>query len=168
MRRVRIYFTSISISFTFTITAQATTTALRLKQFFSTTDTIPVVMKDSLEEKTFEKVDVEANFPGGESAWRSYLEQNLNATTPVDHGAPAGSYTVWVQFIVGKDGKISDIKMLTHHGYGMETEVIRILRKSPPWSPAEQNGRYVKAYRKQPVTFVVIDERKHKRRRDQS
>jgi periplasmic protein TonB len=126
-------------------------------------DTIPGIDTNDI---VFEKAEIEAEFPGGESAWRSYLEQNLNANTPVDHGAPAGSYTVWIQFIVGKDGKLSDLKMLTHHGYGMETEVMRILRKSPPWSPAQLNGRTVKAYRKQPVTFVVIDERKRKRHRD--
>lgn len=127
-------------------------------------DTIPAM--DSVDESIFEKVDIEASFAGGESAWRSYLEQNLNANTPVDHGAPAGSYTVWIQFIVGIDGKVSDLKMLTHHGFGMETEVMRILRKSPPWSPAEQKGRPVKAYRKQPVTFVVIDDRKRRKHKD--
>ncbi len=128
------------------------------------TDTIPA--KDSIDERIFDQVDIEADFPGGESAWLKFLERNLNANTPVDNGAPAGAYTVWIQFVVGTDGKLSALKMLTHQGYGMETEVMRILRKSPPWSPAQQDGRTVKAYRKQPVTFVVIDDRKRKRRRD--
>ncbi len=121
-------------------------------------DTIPGEDTNSL--KIFEKVDIEAAFEGGEQGWRTFLEQNLNANTPVDKGAPAGSYTVWVQFIVDKEGKISDIKALTRNGYGMENEVMRIIRKSPLWSPAEQNGRKVKAYRKQPVTFVVQEEKK--------
>ena len=166
MKRIRTGIASIVMSIAISYTSNAKPTPLISTNHSFTTDTIPST--DSIDERIFEKVDIEANFPGGESGWRSYLEQNLNANTPVDHGAPAGSYTVWIQFIVSKDGRISDIKMLTHLGYGMETEVMRILRKSPPWSPAEQNGRTVKAYRKQPVTFVVIDERKHKRRRDQS
>ncbi len=37
----------------------------------------------------------------------------------------------------------------------MEAEVVRMLKKSPKWSPAIQNGKPVKAYRKQPVTFVI-------------
>jgi len=127
------------------------------------TDTIPLV--DSNQLKVFEKVEIEASFPGGESGWRSYLEHNLNANTPVDHGAPAGSYTVWVQFIVDKEGQTSAFKALTNHGYGMEAEVIRIIKKSPPWTPATQDGRMVKAYRKQPVTFVVIDDTKKGRRK---
>lgn len=66
-----------------------------------------------------------------------------------------GIYTVLVQFIVDKTGAISDIKTLTNFGYGMEQEVMRIMKKSPMWSPASQNNRAVKAYRKQPVTFVI-------------
>ena len=103
----------------------------------------------------FEKVDVEATFSGGEAAWRKYLEQNLNPNVPVENGAPIGIYTVLVQFIVDKTGTISDIKTLTNFGYGMEQEVMRIMKKSPMWSPASQSNRAVKAYRKQPVTFVI-------------
>jgi protein TonB len=111
--------------------------------------------KEDDENKIFEKVEIEAMFPGGESAWRKYLERNLNANTPVDNGAPEGSYTVWVQFIVDKEGNISDVKPLTSHGYGMEDEATKIIKKGPKWTPAQQNGRQVKAYRKQPITFVV-------------
>ena len=114
--------------------------------------------KDDDENKVFEKVEVEASFKGGEREWRKYLERNLNANTPVDNGAPEGSYTVVVQFIVDKEGNISDVKALTSYGYGMEDEATKIIRKGPAWVPAVQNGRNVKAYRKQPITFVVSAE----------
>jgi protein TonB len=114
--------------------------------------------KEDDENKVFEKVEVEASFKGGEKEWRRYLERNLNANTPVENGAPAGSYTVVVQFIVDKEGKISDVKALTNHGYGMEEEAVKIIRKGPNWVPAVQNGRNVKAYRKQPITFLVSEE----------
>ena len=126
-------------------------------------DTIPETGAD--ETKVFESVEEEAYFPGKEEAWRNFLMENLNPSVPVDKGAPAGIYTVYIQFIVGKDGKIYDIKPLTKHGYGMEAEVVRILRKSPSWIPAVQHGRNVNAYRKQPVTFQVIEEKKKKRGR---
>jgi len=127
------------------------------KLFSQTSDPPPL---DSLEigDAVFEKVDVEATFSGGESAWRKYLEQNLNPNVPVENGAPVGIYTVIVQFIVDKTGTVSDIKTLTNFGYGMEQEVIRIMKKSPMWTPANQNNRTVKAYRKQPITFVLEDE----------
>ena len=111
-----------------------------------------------LENVVFTKVEVEASFPGGMAGWRSFLEKNLNPNVPVEHGAPIGIYNVMVQFIVDRNGSISDIKMLTNIGFGMEEEVLRILQISPQWIPAMQNKRTVKAYRKQPVTFVVEQE----------
>lgn len=116
------------------------------------------VKKEEDENKVFEKVEVEAKFKGGEAAWRRYLEKSLNPNTPVDNGAPEGTYTVWVQFIVDKAGVISDVKALSSHGYGMEEEAMKVIRKGPAWEPAIQNGRQVKAYRKQPITFVVASE----------
>ena len=110
------------------------------------------------ENKIFEKVEIEASFKGGESAWRKYLERNLNPNTPVDNGAPEGTYTVWVQFVVDKEGAISDVKGLSNKGYGMEEEAVKVIKKGPPWEPAVQNGRKVKAYRKQPITFIVTGE----------
>lgn len=126
-------------------------------------DTLPA-SDTAMEGKIFEAVEEEAYFPGGEQGWRSWLEQNLNPSAPVDNGAPAGLYTIYIQFVVDLDGKVSAIKPLTKHGYGMEAEVMRILRKSPPWVPAIQHGKNVRAYRKQPVTFQVVEEKKKKRR----
>jgi protein TonB len=110
------------------------------------------------ENKIFEKVEVEAEFPGGLPAWRRYLERNLNAQVPSDAGAPTGSYTVVVKFIVDKSGNISDVKALTNHGFGMEDEAVRAIKRGPKWTPAIQNGRNVNAYRQQPITFVVADQ----------
>jgi hypothetical protein len=112
----------------------------------------------STSDRTFERVEIEAEFPGGNAGWIAFLQKNLKADVPVNNGAPIGKYTVMVQFIVNKDGAVSNIKPLTSIGYGMEEEVVRILRKSGNWTPAVQNGRPVKAYRKQPITFVVEDE----------
>lgn len=114
--------------------------------------------KEEDENKVFEKVEVEASFPGGEREWRKFLERNLDANTPVDNGAPEGSYTVVVQFIVDKEGNISDVRPLTNHGYGMEAEAAKVIKRGPKWVAAIQNGRQVKAYRKQPITFVVASE----------
>jgi protein TonB len=112
----------------------------------------------SVDDTVFSKVEVEAAFPGGIEGWRTFLMNNLKANVPVKNKAPLGIYMVIVVFIVGKDGSISDIKALTNHGYGMEKEVIRIIKKSPKWLPAIQYGRKVNAYRKQPVNFQVVEE----------
>ena len=114
--------------------------------------------KEDDENKIFDKVEIEAGFPGGESKWRQYLERNCNGQIASDNGAPEGTYTTVVQFVVDKEGNISDVRSLTNHGYGMEDEAMRVIKKGPKWTPAIQNGRNVKAYRKQPITFVVTGE----------
>lgn len=103
----------------------------------------------------FTKPEVEASFPGGPPNWKIFLQTNLNANVPVKNKAPVGKYTVIIQFIVDKSGKTSDFRALTNHGFGMEGECIRVLKLSPPWIPATQNGYKVKVFQKQPITFFV-------------
>jgi protein TonB len=114
--------------------------------------------KEDDENKIFDKVEVEAQFPGGDAKWKRYLETNCNGQVATDNGAPEGTYTTVVQFVVDKEGNISDVHALTNHGYGMEEEAMRVIKKGPKWTPAIQNGRQVKAYRKQPITFQVTGE----------
>jgi N-acetylmuramoyl-L-alanine amidase len=107
------------------------------------------------DNKVFEKVEVEAAFRGGEKEWRNYFNRNLDLNVPVKNGCKPGTYTVVVQFIVARDGSVSDVKALTKHGFGLEEEAMRMIKKGPDWIPAIQNGHNVKAYRKQPFTFVI-------------
>jgi antitoxin component YwqK of YwqJK toxin-antitoxin module len=111
------------------------------------------IQTDSL----FTRAESEADFPGGTTGWVSYLQKNLDADVPVRNGAPAGTYQVMIRFIVKKDGSIDDVLAETYFGYGMEKEVIRIIKNGPKWIPAVQYGRKVNAYRRQPVTFVVSE-----------
>jgi periplasmic protein TonB len=111
--------------------------------------------KNTEPEGPFRRVEVEAKFTGD---WGKFLTRNLNANLPVDNGAPAGQYKVIIEFVVDKEGNVSDIKPLTNLGYGMEQEAIRVLKKATKWLPAIQNGYPVKAYRTQPITFVVEEQ----------
>jgi periplasmic protein TonB len=115
------------------------------------------VAKPVEEDKVFTKVEIEAEYPGGQGAWANYLRKNLNANAPIDAGAPPNTYTVIIKFIVAKDGSISEVTPETSLGYGMEEEAIKIIKKGPKWTPAQQNGNVVKAYRRQPITFVVAE-----------
>lgn len=105
-------------------------------------------------DKIFDKVEIESSFPGGDPAWRNFVTTNMDAAVADKNNAPLGTFTTVIMFIVDTDGKISDIKPLTHHGYGMEEEAIRVIKLSPSWLPARQNGMIVKAYRRLPITFV--------------
>lgn len=109
-------------------------------------------------DKEFTSVQVEAQFPGGQDAWRKYLERNLNQQTPADNGAPTGNYTVTVSFLVDKDGNVSQVQALTDPGYGCAAEATRVISKGPKWKPAIQNGRNVIYRQKQNITFQVTEQ----------
>jgi len=117
--------------------------------------TVAAVKTDDDENKVFNKVEVDAEFPGGQAAWRNYLQKTLNANVPVDNNAPEGTYTVVVKFIVSKDGSLSDISCESDPGFGMCAEAVRVIKKTKNWTPAIQNGRNVNAYRRQPIVFAV-------------
>ncbi len=113
--------------------------------------------KDDDENKVFTKVEVDAAFPGGNNAWSRFLTNNLESNLPGENGAAPGSYTVVVRFIVSKDGSVSDVQAETNHGFGMEQEAVRVIKKSGKWTPAVQNGRNVTAYKRQPITWIVSE-----------
>ncbi len=122
------------------------------------TENAAVELPQTFSEEVFTKVEKDASYPGGAGAWRNFLEKNLKGETPVDNGAPAGNYTTITQFIVDKNGNVSNIKSLTSLSYGMEAEAVRMVRLSGKWKPAIQNGREVTAYRKQPITFQIVEQ----------
>lgn len=108
-----------------------------------------------VDTKNFVLVEEEASYPGGLAAWIKFLEKNLDGDIPVKNNAPIGKYTAMAVFVVDKDGSVSNVKPVTKFGYGMEDEVIRVIEKSGKWMPAVQNGKPLKAYRRQPITFIL-------------
>jgi hypothetical protein len=113
---------------------------------------------DSTVNTIFQKVEVHPVFPGGSTEWRKFILRHLSIDSVVDKGAPAGEYHCEIKFFVNKDGSLSEFEPLTNNGYGMEQECIRVLKLSPAWEPARQNGRIVKAQQKQKFTFTILDE----------
>ena len=106
-------------------------------------------------DKIYTKVEVEAQFTGGDVAWRNFLQRHLRANTPINNGAPSGSYTVIVKFVVTRTGTVGTMVAETSHGFGMEAEAIRLIKKTPNWIAALNGGNVVHSYRRQPITFVV-------------
>ena len=106
-------------------------------------------------DSVFTRKKTEAKFSEDKNAWLQYLVKNLDASIPTRNGANSGKATVVAQFIVETDGRLTNIKTLTHNGFGTEEEVMRILKRSPKWVPGTKYGRIVRAYRKQPITFQI-------------
>jgi hypothetical protein len=102
----------------------------------------------------------EAEFPGGNEGWNAFVIQNFNAKVPIRNRAPVGVYKIIISFVVSETGKVIDIKPQTNFGYGMEEEAMRVIRKSPRWSPLILLGEAKKAFRIQPFSFAVTEEKR--------
>ena len=119
------------------------------------------------EDKVFQKVEIDAEFPGGNQAWFRYVSREIerNMDELQDDGK---SGTVVVLFIVDKEGGVSEVRALgcseagVPNCLGPATKLAQVavaaIKKGPKWKPAVQNGRNVKAYRRQPVTFRLEEE----------
>ncbi len=115
-----------------------------------TTDTTKSALPDST---VFSKVDIEASFPGGENAWNEYVRENIEKNLKKIMKDKLSAGTCEIQFIVGKDGSITNVEALTMKESVLAKILVGIIKKGPKWNPAQQNGRFVKAWRRQKVTF---------------
>ena len=106
-------------------------------------------------DKTFLSVQIESEYPGGLRAWKFFLERNMRYPQDAIDNNIQG--TVLVQFIVDKDGNVSDVEAVSGP-MELRPEAVRVIKKSGKWTPAIQQGRQVKSYKRQPVKFELADE----------
>jgi protein TonB len=99
----------------------------------------------------FTRVESEAQFKKGVDGWTKYLQKNITIPKRFETLGHAGQ--VRVRFVVEKNGKVDDTQILVSLEYSADEEALRIIRNSPAWTPAMQNGKTVKAFRIQPFTF---------------
>ena len=103
-------------------------------------------------DKTFTKVEIEAQYPGGDSAWGHFLQKNLRYPDDAINNEIHG--TVIVQFIVDTAGNISDIQAISGPKKGgVREESVRVITISGKWVPAIQNGKQVRSYKQVPLKF---------------
>jgi len=113
-------------------------------------------------DQIFQKIEQSPEFPGGLEAWKRYLIRNIKMDAIVKKAVPkkAKSWTqvAHVRFIVDRNGNVTDVHVINKVHEEVKKEAIRLLTNSPRWIPGRHNGRKVKAYFVQPITFVVEDE----------
>lgn len=93
-----------------------------------------------------------ASFPGGQEQLDKYLAENvIYPVVAVENGIEG---TVTIDFIVGKDGSISAVKVARPLDPDLEAEAIRIVKGMPKWTPAtDDSGQPVEAPVSLPVKF---------------
>jgi periplasmic protein TonB len=108
----------------------------------------PVVDPDA--GKVFTVVEEMPSFPGGEEKLFEFLSKIKYPSIARENGI---SGRVYVTFVVDKDGKIKDAKVLRGIGGGCDEEALRVVRSMPDWKPGRQNGRNVSVQYNLPVNF---------------
>lgn len=102
-----------------------------------------------VEDNTiYNAVEVRPDFPGGIQKFYEFVGKNYRAPDEDIKG------NIYVQFVVEKDGSLTDIKVVRDLGYGTGAEAIRVLKKSPKWKPGVQNGRQVRVLYSLPIRIV--------------
>lgn len=96
-------------------------------------------------------VEVMPKYPGGMEEFFKYVQKNYK-NPKVDRDLKG---RIIVQFVVEKNGSLSDIKVLRDLGYGTGTEAIRVLKKSKKWKAGLLNGEKVRVRYLVPITIDV-------------
>lgn len=100
----------------------------------------------------FEK---EAEFRSGQSGWTRYIIRSVTKGFLAE-GTKDERVTVVIQFVVDKDGEVRDVKVRTSSGYtNVDQDALQVIQGSPAWKAAIQYNRPVKAYRIQPITYIL-------------
>ncbi len=116
-----------------------------------------MTVEASEDDSVFSVVEQKPQFPGGENALFRFLGENI--IYPAIAMANNIQGRVICQFIVEKDGSISNIEIVRSGGdKSLDTEALRVLKTMPKWEPGVQNGKRVRVRYTIPVIFKLQDE----------
>ena len=109
------------------------------------------------EPEIWTKVEIESMYPSGPEGWLRFLNKNLHYPEEAQNIEVQG--VVMVQFIVDEKGNVSNVQAVSGpETGGLREEAVRVIKKSGNWTAAIQNGRQVKSYKRQPITFRMGDQ----------
>ncbi len=107
--------------------------------------------------EVFTNVEVLPSFPGGIEAFGNFLATHLRYPKVAHDAGVQGR--VFCQFVVEKDGSLSNIKVVRGIGGGCDEEAVRVLAISPKWKPGLQNGQKVRVSYTMPISFQLTDDK---------
>ena len=111
----------------------------------------PEPPKHEEENKVFDIVEQQPLFPGGPAALLKYLSEHTKYPVVAQENGVQGRVTV--QFVVEKDGSISDVHVLRGVDPSLDKEAVRVVKSMPRWTPGKQNGITVRVNYRVPVLF---------------
>ncbi len=112
-------------------------------------------MEDEKVDEIFTIVEQQPAPIGGMQAFYEYVGQNLKYPTMASRMNVQGR--VFVQFVVEKDGSLTDVTAVKGIGAGCDEEAVRVIENAPKWVPGKQRGRPVRVRMILPIVFKLVD-----------
>lgn len=126
-------------------------TAQNDKNTIIVSDTISEMTNDAQSEKVYDVVEMPPSFPGGMAALQSYIRNNIKYPVAAKKNGIEGR--VVVEFVVEKDGTLSNVKAFRPADPSLDQEAIRLVESMPKWNPGKNNGEPVNVRYTIPITF---------------
>ena len=108
---------------------------------------------ESDETKIYEAVEQPPSYEGGLAAMAKFLQKNMKYPSQARRMGVEGK--VFIQFVVNREGKISDVALVKGIGAGCDEEAQRVVGIMPPWRPGKQNGKAVNVRYIIPINFTL-------------
>lgn len=143
--------TRLEISIADNFTGSTDANAISLEELNHNNRIVQAVEEE--QKKPFEHVEQMPEYPGGTSELMRFLANNIKYPAIAAENSIEGR--VVIRFVVGKDGKVSDINVLRSLDPSCDKEAIRVIKAMPNWIPGMQNGRKVAVYYTLPVLFKL-------------
>ena len=107
---------------------------------------------EEVEEEIFVVVESMPEFPGGQQEMMKFLAENIKYPVIAQENNVQGR--VICQFVVEKDGKVTDIQVVRSSGdASLDKEAKRVIESMPKWKPGKQRGKAVRVKYTIPVNF---------------
>ena len=97
---------------------------------------------DDADNDVYNMVDQSAKFQDGYNSIIKFVQENIKFPAEAQENNVHGKLMVSV--VVEKDGSLSDIKIKKGLGYGLDEEIVRIIKMMPKWQPAQHKGKAVR------------------------
>lgn len=115
---------------------------------------VEVQQEEETEEViNFYVIEEKPEFPGGEAAMFQWISKNIKYPEIAKENGIQGK--VYVQFVIGKDGKVSDVQVVRGVDPSLDKEAVRVIQSMPAWKPGKQRGKPVKVSFQLPINFKL-------------
>jgi TonB family protein len=112
---------------------------------------IPKVKETPQEKVIFQVVEEMPEFPGGMAEAMKFLAKNIKYPVAAQQAKIEGR--VIVQFVIERDGSVSDVKVMRGVNPELDAEAIRVVSMMPNWIPGKQRGKAVAVKYTMPIMF---------------